>query len=283
MPTRRIFASLGVLAATVPMGTAAQTPPPEMVPLEYVRVVAAPIFGVQAPPEMLVGSLPEALAAAVPVLADGRVVGSIVYPEWTTAVVALPEPVADVAATVEPRMSAAGWSRFAVPQMRGGFLGSVPSAMQFCRDDGDDALNVLIVENPAGGSYLRLMHSTGHMAGFCRMREQATMMPWPDLIPALDPPPGATVNSSGSTSGGPDEQHTTARVRSGLDAAALLDHYHAQLIRAGWTFVDRGTVGSVAVAAYDVSDGDGARWHGLLTARVTDGGAEALVSLNVRR
>ena len=87
LPGRRarpFLLALAALAPTVPAD--AQTPEPEMAPLELVQVLSR---GGSAP-EVLVGRLPEATARVLPLPEHSRVVGSLVHGPFSVSAIAVP-------------------------------------------------------------------------------------------------------------------------------------------------------------------------------------------------
>jgi hypothetical protein len=77
----------------------------------------------------------------------------------------------------------------------------------------------------------------------------------------------------GGWSGGGDQLTTEQRLRTTLDAAALLAHFAPQLAAQGWTLVDRAASRSAALQSARRRLPNGETWRALLVAqRASDDG-----------
>lgn len=280
---RQIGSTIGFLSVVlavvgVAAPAAAQASAEETVPLEFVEVLSRSPFG-PALPEVMVGRIPDQTARVLPLPDDGRIIGSLVYPGHSMSAVAVPGSQGTVRDDWTERLLETGWTRYEHPS-RGGFESSPAEGLQFCMGD-SVTLNLGVMKNPRGGSYVTVMHPTGSRYSVCQQRERSGFMREQEsLIPSLAPPAGAIALGSGFGGGG-DERHARARIDTDLTVDELVDHYGSQLREAGWDSRSRTGAPGVAVETFRVTDPEGAAWHGVLIASTPDGESdrEALLTL----
>jgi hypothetical protein len=100
-------------------------------------------------------------------------------------------------------------------------------------------------------------------------------------LPALTPPPGVHVRRSGGGSGGSGVNSHAEVSGTALVPAAIVAHYAAQLVAAGWTASEPAISARVAAQFFEAKDTAGAAWEGVLMAA---GSETALtVTLNMQR
>jgi hypothetical protein len=254
-----------MLLAVGPLLAQATNPP--TVPLELVQTLAlSPFAEPGTTPDVLVGRLPDRIAHVVPLPADGRIIGSLVFRQHAVSAVAVSGPARALLDTLAARLIAAGWTEHQAPRAHG-FASTGNVRPTYCLGD-SVSLSTSTMRRSAEGRYVLFISAEGHAAFNCRDLEGETSRPlWhgPELIPSLTPPEGSYTNGGG-TGGGSDEEYARARIRTDLTTTQVLDHYDAQLRAAGWTPVQRVAADDAAVATYRVTDSQGAVWHGVLTA-----------------
>lgn len=270
---RPFLLALAALATTVPAD--AQTPEPEMVPLELVQVLSR---GGSAP-EVLVGRLPEATARLLPLPEDSRVIGSLVHGPFSASAIADPGSPATVQAEWVARLLEAGWTRFERPS-RGGFESGIDMGLQFCRGD-STSVSLGIYPNPRGGSYVHVSHPRTHRYSICATRSrQDRGMESP--IPSLEPPAGSVHMRSGS-GGSDDEWDAHTRIDSDLPVDELVAHYATQLREHGWEPLGRTSGQGVATALFRVPDPEGDAWHAVLIGSTPSADADRFLFLRLIR
>lgn len=99
----------------------------------------------------------------------------------------------------------------------------------------------------------------------CVPRRQRDMMEHPTLrLPVLLPPPGIHSVGGGGGSGGNAMNANTRLVDSTTSAAAMLAHYGAQLVKAGWTVHPPTANAAFGSQALEARDRNGAPWYGMM-------------------
>lgn len=279
--SRSTSSALALLAlACLAAPAAAQEPEPDMVPIEFVRTLAAGPFGGNAPLEIRVGRLPDDVADLIQVPAGARVVGSLINRGFSTSALAVPGDPPAARDDWTARLLDAGWARFQEAS-RGGFESNPTDGLQFCMGD-SVTLSLGVSRNPAGGSYVHVMHPRTRMYSACQHR-QATMHHGTESpIPSLSPPDNSAARGS-SGGGGSDRWEADARIRTDHDVDALIDHYGAQLRDHGWTPLERTTGEGIAAETFRVTGPEGGEWHAVLTAAAPAEGPQRFLSIRVTR
>jgi hypothetical protein len=181
-----------------------------------------------------------------------------------------------LAAVLEQHFEHAGFIRPA-PRPGSGFSsGSGPYSF-FCKD------SAMVSAEPLTGSERHLAR-----VSYRRVRGRspcATLDPEPLpghlKLPPLTPPPGVRVQRGGSGGGGGEVNSQAQLSGTALVPAAIVGHYAAQLVAAGWTASEPAISPRVAAQFFEAKDTADAAWEGVLMAA---GSETALtVTLNMQR
>ena len=256
----------------------AQTAEPAMVPLELVEELSIPFAG-RGSVEVLVGRLPEPVARALPMAAEGRVIGSFVYDRYSISAVEVPGSRGQVHRELVAGLLGSGWTRLEFPGRRGGFESTPREGLQFCLGD-STTLNLDLSTKRRGSTIVRVTNATEGSRSACAHRESFGFERRDNPIPSLYPPAGAE-SRGGMSGGGGDSWSAEGRVETDLNPTQLVDHYTAQLVDHGWTPLERAATEDAALQTFTFTHSDGKAWHGLLVAQAPMGGRDRPVLLRV--
>jgi hypothetical protein len=211
------------------------------------------------PREFTVGTLPPGYPATLVPPGPVRIVGGMTAGDQITVIFA--DSTRRLAAVLEQHFQHAGFTRPAPSRGSGFSTGSGPYSF-FCKD------SAVVSAEPLTGSERHLAR-----VSYRRVRGRspcatfdAEPLPGHLRLPALTPPPGVHVRRSGSGSAG-DEVNSRAQLSgTALVPAAVLAHYAAQLVAAGWTASEPAVSARVAAQLFEAKDTTGATWEGVLMA-----------------
>ena len=235
----RARAIILVMASAIAPQLAAQQQTSDLIPRELVLALLDRYGWPPSPADVVVGRLPRSFPADAIVRENIRILGGIEGGNVSTVVADVPEPPERAVARVASHLEGAGWRRADEQPMGGGF---VPNATVrptvYCRANAVLAYTVRAREGVAGS---RLHLSVSHPDGYSQCtgggeRDQRRLMEFRSTsLPNLESPPGARMSGSGQGSSGPGSREAYTRLETTLSAAAVGEHYAAQLRRAGWT------------------------------------------------
>lgn len=242
---------------------AAQTQP-DMVPLEFVEMLSAGPFMGDA--DIAVGRLPDRLAHDLAPGRDTRIIGSLISTDFTISAIVMHGEPAAVQERLLTRMKEHGWEPLPMRNARGGFEtqddeGDAPA---LCSPD-DHGIQLVVTSHAGDSAAVRLFLGRDGFGEFCSNRELMALgsPPAEVPIPALYAPVGAHYRGGGST-GGDTEGSTDSRLRTDMEPAALLEHYAAQMIDAGWQAGAKTASPEAALMAFNMTDDSRLEWHGVL-------------------
>jgi hypothetical protein len=264
-----------VLLVTAPGCASSGRPTPVSIP---VSLAAALIddrgSASRAPRQFTVGTLPPGYPATLVPPGPVRIVGGMTAGDQITVIFA--DSTRRLAAVLEQHFEHAGFTRPAPSRGSGFFSGSGPYSF-FCKD------SATVSAQPLTGSERNLARVT-----YRRVRGRSSCdtfdrepLPGSLRLPALTPPPGVRVQRSGAGSeGSAVNAHAEVSGRA-LLPAAIVAHYAAQLVAAGWTASEPAISARVAAQFFEAKDTAGAAWEGVLMAA---GSETALtLTLNMQR
>ena len=199
-----------------------------------------------------------------------RVVGGVGGPMGGEAIFEVGQEPGGVAASMLTAMERSGWEPMRIGSnaaMRG-FVGSQSfgPVNQLCKERW--SANVM-PHRQFDRSYLRITWTVGERSPCEVMRQnqsdaQRQMERRFAEVPTLQPPAGVEVQGGGTSTGG-DSWSVSARATGGVTATGLLDHYIAEMKRAGWTQAARHATDSLGVATFTKPADEGEPWYALLT------------------
>jgi hypothetical protein len=256
---------------------------------------------VSPPPKLLVGSVPERLAAEIYVPKEARIIGSLVREETDATIVlntkASPEK---ALSEYEQILSSRGWEQFRreMDARPGGFLPAEArnywsSYRVFCREKARASLTIRANPRPDQTTDLYLTYSEKGERSLCNQTRgimRARLLPGGrgeqpfghDLIPPLYAPEGATSNQMGGGVGSPRSQNQFITLNTKLSASELLSHYGEQLEKAGWKPINRSVEGKTAWQSWNVQgDAEDPLQAFLLIIELPDEKPQRMVSLNL--
>lgn len=242
--------------------------PGEPVQLEqlFLRLLTAPYDPRDRQPRLFVGALPEHFPIDVPIPEKTRVLGTLARSAEHVEIVLESDLVPDeCAAFYRTELTGRGWNQLDHFGRMGGFTHNQigpHNFLIFCQGEDGASLTLNIAQLEGAVTDIRLHVNLGSEGNPCRrQREMRHHRPRHDLIPLLSPPAGAQQHP-GSGGGGDDEWHSQATLKTDLALDVLVQHYHAQLSKGGWTQTDTGTGGPFAWSTWTFSDED-QPWSGL--------------------
>jgi hypothetical protein len=216
---------------------------PASVPTDLATALASTgFFGNNGDPQILVGSLPEWVAARVQLPPGSRVLGSAFIGSTVLGVVTVPTSSDTLMKQFERELEQRGWTPPpTMPSRGGGFRPSLSAAIaraqRFTRCRENQVITGWISRQQAASTTVMLrMSDTGGNPSLCNpMQPQFQSDMERPAYPTLIDPSGASDASgcyrrySGGTSG------TGTRLKTTMSAEALLEHYGRQLQDSGWT------------------------------------------------
>jgi hypothetical protein len=228
----------------------------------------------RAPRQFTVGTLPPGYPATLVPPGPVRIVGGMTAGDQITVIFA--DSTRRLAAVLEQHFEHAGFTRPAPSPGSGFFSGSGPYSF-FCKD------SAMVSAEPLTGSERNLTR-----VSYRRVRGRSSCaafdrepLPGHLRLPVLTPPPGVRVQRSGGGSDGSEANSHAEVSGTALVPAAIVAHYAAQLIAAGWTASEPAISARVAAQFFEAKDTAGAVWEGVLMAA---GSETALtVTLNMQR
>lgn len=258
--------------------------------------------------QLFPGALPPDLPLDLPTPPGGRLIGSVVRPSFTkgppgpaqgqsiTILLDAPGRPREVLSFFGQALEAQGWTDAPHYRPGGGFVPtSVPQQALYCQGENGPFLSALVLPGSAEMNDVRLTLETGGAGPCGAPLGPPGVRPGPppgaDLIPALSPPPGVRLLSTGGSGGGfasvsappgPGGDQlgfwsSNAIAETEMSVADLEAAFAAQLADAGWTRVDGGAQGPLAWSTW-LAPGD-EEWHGFLS--VIDGPGPNRRSLHV--
>jgi hypothetical protein len=209
-------------------------------------------------PHFSIGTLPPGYPAALVPAGHARIVGGMTTGHEMVAVFA--DSTQRLAAVMEQVFEQHGYTR--PKQTPGaGFSPGSGAYASFCGDSG-----VVFVE-PLTGANRTFARVTYRLQGpgSCQMfqgQHAAGILVFPELEPPADV---HVMGSHGSTNS--DGVISTAQVTgANLNAAAVVAHYGAQLVAAGWTAAAPAISERVAAEYFEAKSASGGWWEGVLMA-----------------
>lgn len=246
-----------------------------------VRLIA-PAFDSQArQPQLLVGSLPEALPYEVPLPAVCELIGSFVRnPEEIQVLFDVEQSAAEVIAFYTQQMQARGWSEPEVMRRNrrreGGFTHTYQGQatyVTFCKSSHGPALGVSTVQGEDGGAKTEVrLHIDGRTRNTACGQSSEIFMEVGHQIPPLEPPPGGRHWGQG---GGSDSERAstaaTLDLEEDMPLPQLAAHYARQLEQAGWQRTGEGSSGPMAWNTWEFRDKENEPWWGVFGLLVVPG------------
>jgi hypothetical protein len=235
-----------------------------MVPLEFVEMLAMTPFAGN--PDVAVGRLPDGLASDLALGADARIIGSLISPRSSLSALVMQGRPASVRERLITRLVEQGWKQLAAPSARGGFetelrQGGAPT---LCSPDGDN-IQLIVSGHRGDSTAVRLFLASGDLGVSCADPElTSTRMPSEELpMPALYAPTGTTYRGGGA-GGGTTDSNARGRLRTDMEPAALVEHYAAQMVAAGWQVGAQATSTGAALRVFRKTDDSRVTWQGVL-------------------
>lgn len=261
---RRISFSTSVLLV-IGAGCA---PKPRVAPQAALTSIPVPLvsaliddrnFPTRASPKYSVGQLPPGYPLVLAPTAPATVVGGMTTGDETVAVFA--DSTRRLAAVMEQLFGEHGYTR-PKPRPGSGFSPGSGPYSSFCNDSGTVSVEPLTGSNRTA---VRVTYLRTRWSGACRSSE-----PTHDAdhltLPELKPPAGARVSGS-SGGGGNGEARSSAEITGAdLNPSAMLAHFAAQLVAAGWTAETPAVSQRVAAQYFSTKDASGRPWEGVLMA-----------------
>lgn len=229
------------------------------------RLLAPRFPGAPTPEQarLLVGRLPDGLPVDVPIPDGAAVVGSLARsPRHISIVIDAPLAPDRALAFYRERMAAAGWVEqepFVHPGGGFAYVGHAQPAV-FCCGSRGPSLSVSADDTPGAATDVRVDLNLDTRDSPCAQRRRHGGMH--EMFPTLTPPAGARQVAGGG--GGGDQAYTSANLETGLDLAAVADHYARQLEGVGWARGDARQDGPVVWSTWTFRDEDGQGWRSLL-------------------
>jgi hypothetical protein len=229
-------------------------------------------------PQLLVGQLPSTWPAAIPLLEDVRVVGSLVHRADALEIVLETQLSPEQVFTwYFDHLLSAGWQPFErvrdgqdpQPPPRG-FV-TTPTTGQgtqaiYCQGPGGASLTIRTVVGRDGPTEILLFLESGPSSACARASRQR----WEqrqrtgalyDLLPTLEAPPGARQKSYGDGFSS-EYAYTSALLQTDADLLTLALHYRRQLEQAGWTRTGEGQSGPLVWQTWSFQDEAHQPWNG---------------------
>jgi hypothetical protein len=216
--------------------------------------------------DLLVGSLPESIAADVPTSPDWRVVGSALYsrggrPTLMEAVIDAPNSFGEFVGPFQRDCVAIGWSVLEpTGPMHGGFVSAEQGdGRAFRREGQGPVLSIQGVSREGMATDVRLRldwDAAAYLSRTPHMRPDGA-----ERIPLLTAPAGARLQRQHG-GGGSGHWSSESTIRTDWSAGELEAHFAEQLARAGWRRVGGSIDDTVGWSAWQLP-GDG-NWQGLL-------------------
>jgi hypothetical protein len=223
-------------------------------------------------PQLLPGKLPDRLPAELPMPQGSRLVGSVVWTDFTNVIFDCDLSRKAVEAYYEEQLTPRGWTKAGSPisTSGSGFAYSSPHdfGVNFCSGEEGPWLFLRSFAAPGRPTCVHAMLHTDVEDSPCSPKQRHQMehmrgLRMRDVLPELQAPEGATQLGSGG-GGGEDSASSSAWLKTDLDLAATLAHYDRQLAAVEWAQVAAGQSAPVGWSTWDLTYG-GQKWHGLLT------------------
>lgn len=214
-----------------------------------------------------VGSLPgEAMAFELPLSEGARVMGSVVREAMGVEILlAVPQPMEQVAAFYETALPTAGWQRAEDFPMGGrGFTDRRMVSQRYCNPAAKQVLSVNAGADGEGSAVRLHINPQANPCASPRMGSDVFK-----YLPVLETPAGARLllaksSMSGGGSEGTRYIQSTAAVTTDLSIAAIAQAYADQLIALGWQQASAVVGESVAGSTW-IAPGSEGKWSGFLT------------------
>lgn len=236
----------------------------DVVPTEFVRMLTMAPF--TAPPDVAVGRLPDRLAGDLAPGPDTRIVGSLASPRFSVSALVMQGRSPEVQERLVARLVEKGWKPLPTPRASGGFEAGVRERgpLALCSTD-DHSVQLMVTSHRGDSVAVRLFLGRGDFGVSCVDPELTTAGLRNDgpPLPALYAPAG-TDYRGGGYGGGSRDGSTHGRLRSDLEPAALLEHYAAQMIVAGWQPGATTASADVALQVFRKTDDARVNWQGVL-------------------
>lgn len=265
------FISLGAGCASGPQVQ------PSLVPAPLVNAVFDDrLVSTSAAPVYSVGAVPTSYPARLVPGAPARVIGGMTTRDQVIVVFA--DSSRRLAADVDDLLRRSGFTRPAPPRTSGFSSAYAPTNNILCSDSASASVEQL---TGANRNLARVTYRPFRAGYSCPVAPPAFVSsPEQLVIPALTPPPGVRVGSSGGGSGG-DNVHESADVTgSDLVPSTILAHYAAQLTAAGWRGKPPAMGDGIAAQYFEATTPGGSVWSGVLMA--VGGGKTLSLSLNMK-
>jgi hypothetical protein len=244
---------------------------PDMVPIEFVRMLTITPF--MSTPEVAVGRLPERLANDLAPGPDTRIIGSLTTRRFSVGALVMRGRSPEVQERLAAQLVEKGWRKLpaTTPDApRGGF--ETPfreprnGPLTLCSTD-DHNVQINVSNHRGDSAAVRLFLGRDNFGvscvdpGLTSSSAPANEAP----IPALRAPAGTEYRGGGSGSGsGSRWGDAHGQLRSDMEPAALLEHYAAQMIAAGWQAGARTSSAEVALQVFRKTDDPRPNWQGVL-------------------
>jgi len=254
----------------------------DVVPTEFVRMLALTPF--MTSPDIAVGRLPDRLADDLAAGPGMRIVGSLLSRRFNISALVMPGRPAEVQESLAARLVAKGWRKLPTLQPPGGFETEQRQrgGLMLCSTD-DYSVQLMASRHRGDSAAVQLFLGRGDFATNCVDPEvtsaRARLGEAP--IPALRAPAG-TEHRGGGYSGGSSEASARGRLRTDMEPPALLQHYAAQMIDAGWMPGVQTASAEAALQVFRKTDDSRGTWQGVLYV-ITLPNRERELHLDVRR
>jgi hypothetical protein len=232
---------------------------PAMLPEPLVNALIGSLDGIGygGPPQYFVGTLPTGYPASLVPAGPVSVLGGA--RSGSKIVVLLADSTRRLSTVIQDLVQSSGYLRPPATPGSGFSSASGPYAF-FCRDS-----TTVSVDNVMSGAreVARVMYRVN------RGRQCSDLVPPPFIakalkLPPLKPFPGAQVSSSGGGSGDREVDSRAVATGTALEPAALLAHYAAQLVEAGWKSGEPAIGARVAAQFLEATDDAGKHWQGTI-------------------
>jgi hypothetical protein len=241
---------------------------------------------------LIAGQVAAEFPSEVPFPAGIVIAGSLITARVVMVICDSDLPLKRLADFYERRLPVAGWSPFpAHGASSSGFTdtsaGPPRLGLTFCRGDESRSLQIIATERDGGATDVRLslIHHGRPDRSPCSQQAEPPPIGRPDrlrlervdrMIPVLRTPPGAQqpggrVGGTGTDGGTLSDHDFTMNMSATLtdawlDPAAVGQHYHDQLVHAGWTPTSVGAMPRAAWSTWTFTDEDGEPWSAVLLA-----------------
>ena len=272
-PAALVSSALAALVA----GCAAnrQAAPPAIPEPLASALITNPFSSSRGEANFAVGKLPAAYPVRLVPSGPVTIVGGMTTRDETVAVFA--DSTRRLAAVFQQLFEQAGYARPPQSPSRG-FSSPVGPSISYCGDSGTVSVEPLTGSNR---TFARVQFRPSHTGNPCRAMERV-IQPNELTLPPLAPPPGAHVGRWGGNGGTSVVSSNAEITGADLVPSAIVAHYAAQLVAAGWTAETPAISDHVAAQWFAAKDSSGAPWDGVLVASGSRSKLNLALTMNPR-